>query len=134
MFMKVNRIQHIFMTPNQPSSNGQAKPNMHTVKETLKKMEADRKTILETKVNRFLFTYKITPHTASGVARAELISKWQLRTAFHLMKPDTYQVFGYKNKMEQGIKVMPATFENSKLMILCCYVILNLVNDGWKAP
>ena len=31
--------------------------------------------------------------------------KRQLRTAFHLLKPDTYQVLGYKNRMEQGTKV-----------------------------
>ena len=68
-------------------------------------MEADRKATLETKVSRFLFTYKTTPNTATGIPPAELMFKRRLRTAFHLLKPDTYQVLGYKNRMEQGTKV-----------------------------
>ena len=43
--------------------------------------------------------------TATGIPPAELMFKRRLRTAFHLLKPDTYQVLGYKNRMEQGTKV-----------------------------
>ena len=78
---------------------------MHTFKEALKKMEADRKPTLETKVSRFLLTYRTTPNTATGISPAELMFKRRLRTAFHLLKPDTYQILGYKNRMEQGTKI-----------------------------
>ena len=93
------------MAPYHLSSNGPAERSVHTFKEALKKMEADRKAMLETKVSRFLFTYRTTPNTATGIPPAELIFKRQLRTAFHLLKPDTYQVLGYENRMEQGAKV-----------------------------
>ena len=78
---------------------------MCTFKEALKKMEAGRKVTLETKVSRFLFTYRTTPNTATGIPPTELMFKRRLRTAFHLLKPDTYQVLGYENGMEQGTKV-----------------------------
>ena len=57
-------------------------------------MEKDRKTTLETKGNRFLFTFRIVFRTAIKVLQAELMFKWRLRTIFHLMKPDTYHIPG----------------------------------------
>ena len=105
MFMKNNWIWHIFTVPYHPSSNGQVERSVRTFKEAMKKMEADRKATLETKVSRFLFTYRTTPNTATGIPPAELMFKRRLRTAFHLLKPDTYQVLGYKNRMEQRTKV-----------------------------
>ena len=75
MFMKNNGIRHIFTAPYHPSSNGQAECSERTFKEALKKMEADRKATLETKVSRFLFTYRTTPITATGIPPAELMFK-----------------------------------------------------------
>ena len=54
-------------------------------KKALKKMEADGMTTLESKVNRFLFTFRRTLHTVTGVAPAKLIFKQRLRTTFHLI-------------------------------------------------
>ena len=105
MLMKNKGIRHIFTAPYHPSSNGQAERSVFTFKEALKKMEADRKATLETKVSRFLFTYRTTSNTATGIPPAGLMYKRWWRTTFHLLKPDIYQVLGYKNRMEQGTKV-----------------------------
>ena len=71
-----------------------------------KNMKADRKTTIESKVNRFLFTFRIALHTAAWLPPAKLMFKWRLRTTFHLMKPVTYRFLDYKSKMKQRSKVI----------------------------
>ena len=41
---------------------------------------------LETKLARFLFDYRITPHSTTGIA--ELLIHRQLKTRLHLIRPD----------------------------------------------
>ena len=79
---------------------------MRTFKEAIKKMDQEEKTTLETKVSRFLFTFRITPHTATGIPPAELIFKRQLRTAFHLLQPNRYKMLEYSSKMERETNIM----------------------------
>ena len=43
---------------------------------------------LETKLARFLFDYRITPHSTTGIAPAELLMHRQLKTRLHLIRPD----------------------------------------------
>ena len=43
---------------------------------------------LETKLARFLFDYRITPHSTTGIAPAELLMHRQLKTRPHLIRPD----------------------------------------------
>ena len=115
MLMKVNGIRLIFFAPYHSSPNRQAGCSVRIFKEALTKMEANWKATLENKVNRFLFTYRLTSHTAIKVPPAELMFNRWLRTAFHLMKPDTYRALGYKNKMERGTKFM---VPSSRIQIL----------------
>ena len=42
---------------------------------------------IETKVNRLLFKYRITPHTSTGVSPSKLMLKREIRTPFHLIQP-----------------------------------------------
>jgi len=44
---------------------------------------------LETKISRFLLTYRTTPHTTTGTTPAELLMKRRLRTNLDRMKPAT---------------------------------------------
>ena len=104
-FLKANGVRHLYTAPYHPSSNGQAERCVRTFKEAIRKMSQDEKTTLETKVNRFLFTFRITPHTATGIAPAELIFKRQLRTAFHLLRPDKHRMCEYQSKLEKGSKI-----------------------------
>ena len=41
---------------------------------------------IETKVNRMLFKYRMTPHTVTGVSPSKLMLKREIRTPFHLMQ------------------------------------------------
>ena len=44
---------------------------------------------LETKLSRFLFSYRMTPQSTTGQSPVELLFNRQLRLAFMLIKPDT---------------------------------------------
>ena len=71
-------------------------------------MDKDAKTSLETKVNRFLFTFTTTPHIATGIPPAELQFKRQLRTAFHLLQPTKHRNIAYRYKIQKSTKIMTA--------------------------
>ncbi|CAI9728089.1 Hypothetical predicted protein [Octopus vulgaris] len=61
---------------------------------------------LETKGNKFLFPFRITPHLTNG-ASSELWFKPHLPTAFHLLKPDTRRpVLRGQNNMAQRMKIL----------------------------
>ena len=105
VFVKRNGIQHTFTAPYHPSSNGQAERVVRTVKEAMKKLK-DGGGSLETKMHRFLFTYRTTPHSTTGVSPAEMLFQRQLRTALHLLKPDvSRRVRGRQHVLESSSRV-----------------------------
>jgi len=53
-------------------------------KEGVKRMQRND---LETKLSRFLFDYRITPHSTIGLAPSELLMNRHLKTRLHLVKP-----------------------------------------------
>lgn len=91
-FMAQNGIQHITSAPFHPSSNGLAERAVQTFKEGVKKMKGGS---IEARVSRFLFSYRITPQTTTGLSPAEMLMNRRLRSAFDLLKPDI------KAKIEQ---------------------------------
>ena len=58
---------------------------MQTLKGALKK---DSGVSLETQISRFLFQYRITPHSTKGVAPAELLMGRRPRSRLDLLHPD----------------------------------------------
>ena len=80
-----NGIRHVKTAPYHPSSNGQAERAVQVLKEGLKKFP---KGTLETRLARFLFHYRLTPHTTTGISPAELLMGRQLRSHLNLFKPD----------------------------------------------
>ena len=69
-FMKRNGIRHITSAPYHPASNRLAERAVQTFKTTLKKtMPTD----VATSLVRFLFQYRITPHSTTGISPAELL-------------------------------------------------------------
>lgn len=83
--MKQNGNDHVRSVPFHPSSNGLAERAVQTFKEGMKKIKGDA---LQTKLSRFLFSYRITPHATTGVSPAELMMSRRLRSAFDLLMPD----------------------------------------------
>ena len=99
-FMKMNGIHHVTSAPYHPSSNGAAERAVQTFKSTLKKLVKNSKDSIETQVNRFLFSYRNTPHTSTGVSPAEILLKRQPKTQLSLLKPDMVKsTLKYNEKM-----------------------------------
>ena len=84
-FLNCNGIHHIRITPYHPASNGQVERAIQIFKESIKRSTTGS---LETRVNRFLFHYRTTPHTTTGVTPAELLVGRRLRTHLDLIHPD----------------------------------------------
>ena len=72
-------------TPYHPSSNGQAERAVQVLKEALKKSSIDP---LATQLSRFLFKYRITPHTTTGLSPAEMLMGRRLRSHLDLLRPN----------------------------------------------
>ena len=84
-FLERNGIHHIRITPYHPASNGQAERAVQTVKEGLKRGGGGT---LETRLNRFLFHYRTTPHSTTGATPAEMLMGRRPRTHLDIMHPD----------------------------------------------
>lgn len=84
-FMEKNGIQHVMSAPYHPSSNGLAERAVQSFMEGMKKMKGET---VETRVARFLFNYRITPHATTGLSPAQMLMSRKLRSAFDLLLPD----------------------------------------------
>ena len=84
-FMDKNCIRHVRTAPYHPASNGLAERAVGTLKDGLRKMSGQ---ILETKLSRFLFQYRITPHTTTGIAPAEMLMARKLKYHLDLLHSD----------------------------------------------
>ena len=83
-FVKRNGIRHIRSAPYHPATNGLAERAVQTLKEALKKSDAD----MDTRIARFLFTYRLTPHATTGISPAELLLKRKPRSLLDSLHPD----------------------------------------------
>ena len=84
-FLKFNGIRHIKTAPYHPASNGLAERAVQTVKSGKKKLTSGT---LETRVARFLFNYRITPQTTTGVSPSELLFGRCLRCHLDFLRPN----------------------------------------------
>ena len=87
MFMKDNGIKLIFSAPYHPSSNGLAERAVQTVKQGLRQMQGSQS--IQDKLSKFLFKYRITPHTTTGIPPCELVMNRRLRSRLDLLHPNT---------------------------------------------
>lgn len=84
-FMKLNGIHHIKTAVYKPSTNGLAENMVKSFKSCLKKNSANND--IDLKINNFLFRYRITPHSTTGVTPSELIYGRIIRSALDLLHP-----------------------------------------------
>ena len=84
-FMQRNGIRHVKTAPYHPASNGLVEWAVQTVKGGLKKLVEGS---LETRLSRFLFTYRLTPHSTTGISPAELMMGKRLHSQFDLLQPN----------------------------------------------
>ena len=95
--MNHNGIHHIRMTPYHPASNGQVERAVQIFKKGIKRHTTGS---LETRINRFLFHYRSTPHSTTGVIPAELLICRRLRTHLDLMHPNMVSNMGKKQEKQ----------------------------------
>ena len=69
------------------SANGLAERAVWTFKEGMKRRQGGSES-LEAKVSRFPFSYRITPHSTTGLSPAEMLMSRKPRSAFDLLLPD----------------------------------------------
>ena len=87
-FLKRNGVRHIRTPPYHPSSNGLVERSVQTFKEGMKRLKEGS---LETKLSRFLFKYRLTPHSSTGVSPSELMFGRRLRSPLDNLRPDHAQ-------------------------------------------
>ena len=85
VFTKKNSIKHVRTPPYHPASNGLVERAVQTFKEGMRKQKDGT---VETKLSRFLFKYRITPHSSTGTSPAELIYGRRLLSHLDCILPD----------------------------------------------
>ena len=84
-FLKKNGVKHVKTPPYHPASNGLAERAVQTFKEGMRKLKDGS---LETKLSRFLFKYRTTPQSTTGVTPAELMFGQRLQSPLDNVRPD----------------------------------------------
>ena len=85
-FTKQNGIRHVTSAPYHPSSNGLAERYVQTFKNAMKK-DTSTADDLQKQLSRFLFRYRSTSHTTTGVPPCQLLMGRQLRSHLDCLRP-----------------------------------------------
>ena len=93
-------MTHVTTTPYHPQSNGLAECMVQSLKVGMRKLTEGT---IDIKLARFLFNYRITPHSTTGIAPAELIFGRQLRTRFDLLQPDLASKLSKTQEQQKSI-------------------------------
>lgn len=83
-FLQQNGIRHTTSAPYHPATNGLAERAVQTLKQFLKK---STRGLLENNISKFLFRYRITPHSTIGVSPSELLYGRSIQSNLDLMIP-----------------------------------------------
>ena len=78
-----------------PSSNGLAERFVKTFKQAMRAGEKDG-LLLNQRLTEFLFSYRSTPHSTTGISPMELFVQRRLKTKFDLLRPDRKKVVTFR--------------------------------------
>ena len=118
-FMASNGISHVKVASHHPSSNGLAEWALQIFK---RNMEHQTSGTLKTKLARFLFNYRTTPHFTTTTSPAQLLMGRKLKTRLNLLHPDLQKkvessVQRQKYSHDQHARVRPSFNEGDKVYI-----------------
>ena len=85
-FLRKNGVRHTMSAPYHPASNGLAERAVQIIKRGLNKVTEGT---MYTRLAKVLFTYRMTPHSTTGQAPAELLLGRRPRTCLDLLRPNT---------------------------------------------
>ena len=97
-FCYLNGVKHIRVAPYHPSSNGLAERAVQVFKQGFRKTSTGT---VSDRLARFLFQYRITPHTTTGVSPAEMLFGRRLRSRLDLLKPSVHQRVEERQRQQQ---------------------------------
>lgn len=84
-FTQLNGIKHVRSAPFKPASNGQTELAVQIVKNGLKSLT---KGSLQTRLSRFLLSYRTRPQTVTGRTPTELLMNRELKITLSLVHPN----------------------------------------------
>ena len=93
-------MRHITSAVYKPSTNGLAERMVQTFKSALKTSKESWSVVLD----KFLFKYRLTPHTTTGVSPSELMFKRKLRCRLDLLHPSDAMASRILRKQEDQKK------------------------------
>ena len=107
-FFSHNGIKHITSAPYHPASNGLAERAVQTFKSALERLKVGS---LETLIQRFLFDYRITPHSTTGISPANLLMNRQPKSKLDLVLPNlSKRITDVQDKQKQLVDFCVTTF------------------------
>ena len=87
MFMQSNGVVHKTSPPYHPGSNGLAERAVQTFKTCMKKLSGGS---VLCRVNKFLFRYRVTPQTTTGLTPSELLMGRKIKCPLDLVRPNIH--------------------------------------------
>jgi transposase InsO family protein len=111
-FCASNLIQSVLSSPYHPKTNGLAERAVRTFKE---RMMAAKASIADpsTRLQKFLMSYRNTPHKSTGRPPAELMFGRRLRTRLDLLKPDVrarLDAANFRQQRDHDQRTTPRSF------------------------
>ena len=125
-FMSKCGTRHITTAVYKPSTNGLAERMVQTFKNTLKKSKEP----VGTTIDRFLFNYRCTPHSTTGVSPAELMLGRKLRSRLDLLMPSEGVATRVLEKQEKQVQNHASHPRQLQLPLLAPVVVKNYSDRG----
>ena len=102
-FTEANGIKQLRSAPYHPASNGLVERAVQTLKIAIKKSGSG--VPLDAQISRFLFQYRQTPHSTTGVSPAELLMNRRPRCRLDLLHLDVSGRVWRKQEQQKVFKV-----------------------------
>ena len=115
MFVRMNGIKHIRCPPYHPATNGLVERFVQSLKAALK-ASLNSGLPLHRRVLNFLFTYRSTPHTTTGVSPSSLFLHRRIRTRLDLLHPNSESA-GWLSKHSRNLSMIEELNTESSLLV-----------------
>ena len=127
VFLAKNGVCHIKTAPYHPSSNGQAECAVQVFKNGYKKTKEGT---ISDRLARFLFLYRIAPHSTTGSSPAELMFGRNLRSRLDQVQPNVSEKVEAQQENQKSAHDNHAHNRPLEVGSQCLYATFSLANLG----